>query len=747
MGHQMGANHTFSFDVEGTGVNVEPGSGSTIMGYAGITNQDIAAHSDDYFVYNSIKQVQDNMVGKTCPVRTPIADQAPAMNAGADYIIPKSTPFILTGSGTDPDGDAISYCWEENDSATTQTGNASQASATKTGGPNWRSYDPVSSPSRFCPPIERVVANSLVTNFGSIKSEAVSSVARELNFVLTGRDNHLGIGQTHSDEMTVTVTNSAGPFLVQSPNTAVSYQAGSNQVVTWAVAGTDANGVDCAFVDIYLSTDGGLTYPNQLASQVPNDGSETVSIPNLPGTTNRIMVRGYQHLFYDISNVNFTIAAPSASFYVSSGYLPGIQNKSVCQGGAVSFTLSEISLASFNGPISFSASGQPAGSTVDFSPSTITGDGAITVSVNNTQGATPGLYPIVVTATSGSATRTVPLYLQLYSSNFDAMQLNSPADNATAVSVSPVLYWSANSNASQYDVQIATDPAFTNVVQSATVSSTSYTAAGLSEATTYYWRVTPKNASCAGSASTAFTFQTGHVACNSYDSENVPVTISANGTDSVTSILDVSDDNAISNISITMNIQHTWVNDLSATLISPTGTAIPIFINPCASDDLEDIQATFADGGAPLSCTGAIPAINGTFAPASPLSALIGESSAGTWTLQVDDAFDQDGGAILGWSLNICSTQALGVKQDQAMNLSLYPNPNNGAFHLQFDNAGGGDVKVSVHDILGRELLVRNFHDAGIFSEDLQLQNAAAGTYLVTVQSGSRKEVRKIIVR
>src|SRR5690606_25917312 len=140
MGHQFGGNHTFSNNVEGSGVNVEPGSGSTIMGYAGITFQDIANHSDDYFVYASIKQIQDNMVGKTCPTRTTLSNLAPVMDAGKDYIIPKSTPFILTGSATDPDNDPIAFCWEQNDSATTQTGSASQASATKTGGPNWRSY-------------------------------------------------------------------------------------------------------------------------------------------------------------------------------------------------------------------------------------------------------------------------------------------------------------------------------------------------------------------------------------------------------------------------------------------------------------------------------------------------------------------------------------------------------------------------------------------------------------------------------
>jgi hypothetical protein len=107
LGHQFGGNHSFSNSVEGTGVNVEPGSGSTIMGYAGITSQDVQPHSDDYFVYANVKQIQDNMVGKTCPVRTTLTNVAPVVNAGADYTIPKSTPFILDGTATDANGDTL----------------------------------------------------------------------------------------------------------------------------------------------------------------------------------------------------------------------------------------------------------------------------------------------------------------------------------------------------------------------------------------------------------------------------------------------------------------------------------------------------------------------------------------------------------------------------------------------------------------------------------------------------------------
>ncbi|MEO8234979.1 MAG: GEVED domain-containing protein [Flavobacterium sp.] len=324
VGHQLGGNHTFSNSNEGSGVSKEVGSGVTIMGYAGITSQDIAPHSIDIYHEATIAQIQANLATKTCPVTTSISanNATPIVNAGLDYTIPKSTPFTLTGSATDANtGDALTYCWEQNDDGGTQTGANSVASIAKTSGPNWRSWSPTASPTRYFPIIQSVVANSATTagtgNDG-INVEALSSVARTLNFRLTVRDNApyssvapIKVGQTNYDDMVVTVNATAGPFTVSSPNTAVSYAGGSSQTVTWNVAGTTANGVNCANVNIYLSTDGGLTYPVALLLGTPNDGSEVVTIPNTPGTTNRIMVKGANHIFFDISNVNFTITSGS----------------------------------------------------------------------------------------------------------------------------------------------------------------------------------------------------------------------------------------------------------------------------------------------------------------------------------------------------------------------------------------------------------------------------------------------------
>ncbi|WP_276979287.1 reprolysin-like metallopeptidase [Flavobacterium filum] len=311
-GHQFGANHTFSMSNEGTGANMEPGSGSTIMGYAGITSQDIQPNSDAYFHAISIQQVTNNVKGKTCQTNTATGNAVPTANAGLDYTIPKSTPFMLTGSGTDANGDVLTFNWEQFDNAaSTATGASSAASATRTTGPTFRSYNSSTSPVRYFPRMQSVLAGATTTAGTEITVEALPSVARTMNFRLTVRDNRAGGSANNSDDMVVTVNATAGPFTVTSPNTAVSYAGGSSQTVTWNVAGTTANNVNCANVDILISTDGGNTWTTLLTA-TPNDGSQAVTMPNVSSSTCRIMVKGNNHIFFDVSNANFTLTTAVA---------------------------------------------------------------------------------------------------------------------------------------------------------------------------------------------------------------------------------------------------------------------------------------------------------------------------------------------------------------------------------------------------------------------------------------------------
>ena len=322
MGHQLGANHTFSFQLEGTGQNKEVGSGITIMGYAGITSRDVAPHSIDIFHETSIAQIQANLANKTCPVTTVMtANHVPVVAPVSNYTIPITTPFALTGSAADPEGDPITYCWEQNDNATTSGAN-SVASPTKLTGPNWLSFSPTISPTRICPTLPTILAGLAVTPplpGGDVGAniEALSSVSRTLNFRLTVRDNRpyvpsSTIGQTQFTDMTVTVTNTAGPFKVTSPNTNVSWPGGSMQTITWDVTNTTLPPVSTANVKISLSTDGGQTFPTVLLASTPNDGSEVVTIPGGPSSTARVKVEAIGNIFFDISDSNFTITGAPA---------------------------------------------------------------------------------------------------------------------------------------------------------------------------------------------------------------------------------------------------------------------------------------------------------------------------------------------------------------------------------------------------------------------------------------------------
>lgn len=310
MGHQFGANHSFTFSTEDNSVNYEPGSGVTIMGYAGITPYDVAPHSIDTYHAGNIAQIQTNMTGKTCDVETAITHGTPVVNAGLDYTIPRSTPFMLTGSATDTGGTGtMTYQWEQYDEAngTTYLTTGSPASVTKAGGPNFRSYLPTASGTRYFPIMASSLAGSKTTAGADIIVEALSSVARPLNFRLTARDNVANGGQTNFDNMVVTVANIAPLDITSQNTTGISYAIGSTQTVTWTSAGnsTIAGGNT---VNILFSNDNGATWAYTLATATPNDGSQVVTLPaGVSGPYCRFMVKANANIFFNVNTKAFAV--------------------------------------------------------------------------------------------------------------------------------------------------------------------------------------------------------------------------------------------------------------------------------------------------------------------------------------------------------------------------------------------------------------------------------------------------------
>ncbi|WP_431133207.1 reprolysin-like metallopeptidase [Psychroserpens mesophilus] len=308
MGHQFGANHTWTHGGnEGTNVQMEPGSGTTIMSYAGITGAtDVEQNVTPNFHAASIEQVTDYVKSTSCQTETVTGNAVPVVNAGSDYTIPNGTAFILDGSATDADtpSNALTYVWEQMDENNAST---TYPSVTATTGVAFRAYEPTTDTHRYFPRLETIKVGAT-----SWQWEAVPEVARTLNFRLTVRDNVVGGGTNNSDDAVVTVNGTAGPFVVNSPNTNVTWDVGTTQTITWDVAGTTGNGVNAANVDIFLSTDGGDTYPISLATGVTNDGSHDIVVPNNQGNQSRIMVKGANNIFFDISDADFVIVQCNA---------------------------------------------------------------------------------------------------------------------------------------------------------------------------------------------------------------------------------------------------------------------------------------------------------------------------------------------------------------------------------------------------------------------------------------------------
>lgn len=313
MGHQLGATHTFSHNSEGSGTNVEPGGGSTIMAYAGITDYNVQSNSDAYFTYRSILQMQNNLNTKTCPVSTPIVNTPPVVTAGEDFIVPGGTPYVLTAIATDAEGDALTYCWEQNNSAgSAATGANSVASPTKTSGPNFRSFIPKSTGVRSMPDSSKVLAGTLSTMW-----ESVSTIARTLKFTVTVRDNNVSGSQTKTDEVSVTsrilynattAPTGVGPFVVTSQNTSgIAWAAGSTQNIAWDVNNTTSL-PGSTNVNIKLSLDGGVTFPYTLATDTPNDGNETITVPSTPASqTCRVLVEPTGNRYFAVNSRSFYI--------------------------------------------------------------------------------------------------------------------------------------------------------------------------------------------------------------------------------------------------------------------------------------------------------------------------------------------------------------------------------------------------------------------------------------------------------
>ena len=709
VGHQLGANHTFSMSSEGTGVNKEVGSGITIMGYAGITSQDVAPHSIDIFHQASIAQIQSNLATKTCPVTTTITNATPVVSAGSNYTIPISTPFALTGSATDANaGDILTYCWEQNDNSTT-TGANSVASPTKATGPNWISFNPTTSPTRVFPKLATILAGANVSGplpggDAVANTEALSSVSRTLNFRLTVRDNApysstspISVGQTQFANMVVTVSNTSGPFAVTSPNSAVTWAGNSSQTVTWSVNNTTAAPVSCANVKISISTDGGNTFSTLVASTA-NDGSELVTIPNTPSTTARIKVEAVGNIFFDISNTNFTIGGAAAC-----GNPTGLLSSSITN------TSATVSWTAVSGALSYDVDYKATSSGTWINAATATT--STTVGLAGLVQGTTYDWRVRATCSGGSGSYVQAQFTTTAPCNTPA-GLASSAITASSATVS----WTAVSGANNYTVEYKTTAGSTWTTAASATTSTSQGLSGLSASTSYDWRV---RANCASGSSAfaqaQFTTTIASTCPGTYD-------ISTNGTASGAALIP-------KNTDIKGLISPSGDNDYYRFTIATGGTAT-ITLTTLPAD--YDIRLYSSNGTTQLAISQ-----NGS----TTSETITRTYTAGTYYVRVY-GYNNANNATSCYTLRVATGTA--TRQEDLLvdnKISVFPNPVTRSVNVRIP-AVQGMADIKVFDMYGKMVMQKT---SGQVNTQLDVSTLPAGIYMVKVMNDGKESTMKIV--
>jgi len=741
IGHQFGGNHTFNGDsgsCSGGNRNrstaYEPGSGSTIQAYAGICgNDNLQNNSDPYFHLVSLNEMRAHVTvqsGANCGTLSGATNTTPVANANAENIngksIPANTPFELTGSATDANGDKLTYNWEQ-----WNLGNQSDVNSPAAGAPLFRSFEPNDSPTRIFPKLESVLNNS--TSVGEI----LPSGNRTLNFQFIARDNN-NAGGFDADMIELSVVNGAGPFKINSPNTATTLSG--TTTITWDVANTDNSPINCSQVDIFLSLDGGQTFTQQLADNVSNNGSANITLPNVNVTTARLKVKCADNVFLDINDANFTIEPSAANPCTISAVTAGTQTACDMSTGRytqeITVTYSDVpntgnlivnnqSFAISSSPqmvtlTDLVANGNMVNVMANFSENT-----TCTRTENNLFTAPASCLPVCSITNISAGTQTAcNVSTNNYTQEVIITYENAPAsgnlvvNNQTfAITTSPqtvtltnliangdnltvTANFSDNTGCTQTATNLFQAPAsctpvcaITNITAGTQTACNTTTNRYTQEVTITYVNppgsgnlvvnnqnftittspqtVTLTNLNADGNQvsvtanfttdqNCSFTQNNLFIApvacvtdlCQEYDATDLPKTISATGTPTITSTINVSQAGIITDINVKDLIgKHTFIYDLDISLTSPSGKTVLLVSEACFGE-IKDFDLNVDDNGTATAC----PITGGnTYPPVGNLADFNGEEASGDWVLTVKDFFDLDGGSLDNWTLEICT--------------------------------------------------------------------------------------------
>lgn len=650
IGHQFGAYHTFSYNIEGFGFNVEPGSGSTIMAYAGITaTDDLQLHGDPYFHYYSIQSIGNYIASIDCGEIETLDLPDFTIDAGPDYFIPTGTAYELSIPAIEEEG--VTYTWEQLDS-----GEITAASF----GPNniigsmARSLPPSSMPTREIPNRNDVLSNKLTQTNPTVGSswETVSLVARELNWGLTVRKNQGTAVQVAQDKMKVTVVATSSPFALTSQiSPGIIWKGGSYQTIKWEVAETNKAPFNYQTIEIFLSTDGGLNFDTLLTETASNTGEARVFIPNTIDTNQaRIKIKPKGALFFAVNQTNFSIQSRD----IVLNFDPYEQVN--CGLNQIQFDFTIQRKPSFDSSFSIEISNLPASIVATYSKNTYTqNDNSGTVILRSLDNLTPGDYQLDINAQYADSSEPFSFVLKQRNPVFEPTVLEAPVNGAESQSLRTVLMWALDSNVDQTRVQLATDETFQNIILDSLSRQTQLKTPNLSAQTNYFWRIQKQNSCGESDFSEVYSFSTSVVSCLEQNALGLPLALEDKTNNSkgiTTAIININYDLPIQDLDILVDIDHTYLEDLTLYLETPEGTRYLLTSKLGTSQN--NYEETIFDQEASLSILDGSPPFNGRFRPIQSLAPLYGTSSRGEWKLIIEDDYLDDVGQLEEFKLFFC---------------------------------------------------------------------------------------------
>ncbi|MFT6064921.1 MAG: hypothetical protein ACJAQX_000780 [Polaribacter sp.] len=752
MGHQFGATHTQNNDCNRVNLAaVEPGSGTTIMGYAGICAPNVKPRnpdgtSDDYFHAISIVQMWDFVQSLgTCAAETNTNNTAPTANAGLDYSIPSSTPFKLTGTANDADGLAtLTYNWEQQDNEI----GIMPPQVTNAQGPMFRSLPSKLLPSRYFPNLFTVIAGDTSSTW-----EVLPAVARALNFSFLVRDNNAGGGSTARDDMKVEITEAVA-FTVNTPNSAETWDVGSTQIIDWEKSTTDLAPINCLFVNIKLSIDGGLTFPITLKSNTLNDGLEEVVIPNNATTSARIMVEASDNIFYNVNTTNFIINSTLPTFLMTTE----IDSKAVCNSGnkTVEYNIDFDFINDFTDTVTLSASGFPSGAEIVFNSQTINDDGSVTMILSNLDDKIAQDYKMIVTGNSPSLNQQIEVFLKVVRNDFSEITLISPQNNLENFELAGDLSWSIDSNAESYNVEISLDSDFNDLVFSENVIETNISITpSLNQETTYFWRVQSVNSCGIGPFNDPFSFTTLICfVCEGFGSSEFATSTTVVNFNTIDNVSQKNfDTNGYSDFkSIETQVTLNESYELSVNVNTDGNFRVQTkawidWNKDCLFDESEEYDLGYSEDGVDIATS------------ESPLSIRVpGNAKVGKTTLRVSTKFTDSNEVLFPLA---CETNFDGEVEDYALvvvrvpikdpvfdDFNLFPNPSDGAITLSFTTENKNDVSIQLYDVSGRLVDSRSFiNTSTYFTKNIVFNVKPGSLYLLKINNNDKYTTRKLLMK